>query len=107
MNLDEQLAAGALRPQLKLLNETQLKDIHEAALQILDQTGMTIHLPEAVELLREHGARVEGEDRVRIPPAMVEKALKDVGPIGGCNILIGPDIQVQGLHEGLDGIGCP
>jgi trimethylamine---corrinoid protein Co-methyltransferase len=82
MNLDEQLAAGALRPQLKLLNETQLKDIHEAALQILDQTGMTIHLPEAVELLREHGARVEGEDRVRIPPAMVEKALKDVpGPI--------------------------
>ena len=27
MNLDEQLAAGALRPQLKLLNETQLKEI--------------------------------------------------------------------------------
>ena len=41
------------------------------------------------------------------PRQVIEKALKDVGPIGGCNILIGPDIQVQGLHEGLDGIGCP
>jgi trimethylamine---corrinoid protein Co-methyltransferase len=82
MNLDEKLAAGDIRPQLKLLNETQLKSIHEAALQILDTTGLVLHLPEAVELLRNNGANVEGKDRVRIPPAMVEKALKDVpGPI--------------------------
>jgi trimethylamine---corrinoid protein Co-methyltransferase len=82
MNLDEQLAAGDIRPQLKLLNETQLKSIHEAALQILDTTGLVLHLPEAVELLRNNGAKVDGKDRVRIPAAMVEKALKDVpGPI--------------------------
>jgi trimethylamine---corrinoid protein Co-methyltransferase len=82
MQLDEQLAAGTLRPQLKLLNEEQIESIHEAALQILDNTGMLIHLPEAVELLRDNGAKIEGKDRVRIPPAMVEKALNDVpGPI--------------------------
>ena len=45
MNLDEKLAAGDIRPQLKLLNETQLKSIHEAALQILDTTGLVLHLP--------------------------------------------------------------
>lgn len=82
MSLDEQLAAGALRPQLKLLNGEQLKSIHDAALKILENTGMIFHLPEAVELLRANGAKVEGDDRVRIPPVMVEQALKDVpGPI--------------------------
>ncbi len=75
MNLDEKLAGGQIRPQLKLLNDDELKRIHESALHILDTTGLVLHLPETVELLKKNGANVEGTYRVRIPPAMVEKAL--------------------------------
>jgi trimethylamine--corrinoid protein Co-methyltransferase len=64
------------QPRLHYLSETQARRIHEASLEILERTGAILDLPEAVDLLRKAGARVEGDKRVRIPAAAVERALK-------------------------------
>ena len=64
------------RPKLRMLTETQIKRIHSASLRILEETGVVFHEPEAVALLREAGAKVEGKNRVRIPPHLVEEAIR-------------------------------
>jgi trimethylamine---corrinoid protein Co-methyltransferase len=64
------LSGGQYQP----LSEKDIARIHEAALRILEETGVRIGLEEAREIFRSNGARVDGEI-VRISPAMVEKAL--------------------------------
>jgi trimethylamine---corrinoid protein Co-methyltransferase len=66
----EALSGGQYRP----LSEQQIARIHETALRILEETGVRVGLEEAREIFRRHGARIDGEI-VRIPPALVEKAL--------------------------------
>lgn len=48
--------------------------IHEKSLHILENTGVAFHYEPALELLKQHGARVEGHTAF-IPPALVEKCL--------------------------------
>lgn len=48
--------------------------IHDASLKILRETGVVFHSPEAIELFKQHGARVNGEI-VYMDAPMVEKAL--------------------------------
>ncbi len=50
--------------------------IHEAALRILERTGVRLLLPRAVELVREAGGLVSDGDRARIPRDLVEWALR-------------------------------
>ncbi len=57
------------------LSDEKLDRIHQASLQILERTGLRLHEPRAVELLRQKGASVEGGNRVRIPHTLVEWAL--------------------------------
>lgn len=52
--------------------------IHEASLEILDRVGVRLHLNEAIELLRDAGARVTDGNLVRIPPRLVAGALESV-----------------------------
>ena len=59
-----------------MLTDDQSEQFHEASLKILWETGIRFFRPEAVELLKKHGAKAEG-NRVRIPKALVEKALKN------------------------------
>ena len=66
------------RPTLTLLSEKQKAGLHDAALDILERTGFNCHLPEARRLLSEAGAKITDDLRVRIPSALVEKALKTV-----------------------------
>jgi trimethylamine--corrinoid protein Co-methyltransferase len=47
-------------------------------LQILERTGARLYHQPAVDLLRKAGARVSEGNRVRIPPALVERALDSV-----------------------------
>jgi len=49
--------------------------IHRATLQVLASTGVEICLPRAVGLLKNAGAEVKGEKRLRIPAGLVEEAL--------------------------------
>ena len=64
------------RPRLKVLSDDQIYDIHQAALEILWNTGVLVKAPEARDLLGRAGARVDKETMVcRIPGYIVEEAL--------------------------------
>lgn len=57
------------------LPENQCQKLHEAALEILDRTGVRLHYQPALDLAVSGGARLSDGNRVRIPAQMVEKAL--------------------------------
>jgi len=63
------------QPGIRVLSEDQIRDIHFAALEILDSTGVSVRDKRATALLRRAGARVDG-DRVRIPQHLVTEALR-------------------------------
>jgi len=64
------------QPELKVLSDEQVYDIHQAALEILWNTGVLVKAPEARELLRQAGAWVDDETALcRIPGFIVEEAL--------------------------------
>jgi len=64
------------RPQLQLLSPDQIYQIHLSSLEVLERTGVEVLLPEAVELLKQAGAYVTDNQRVRIPSHLVEEALR-------------------------------
>ena len=62
-------------PQFALLSETQLQDIHLAALEVLRRTGIRFHHQGAVDLLKEAGAFISDGNLVKFPASLVEQAL--------------------------------
>jgi trimethylamine--corrinoid protein Co-methyltransferase len=64
-----------LTPQFRKLSNDQLAQIHNASLEILDRTGVCLYEEEALNLLKKAGVKVEDDNRVRIPPGLVEWAL--------------------------------
>ena len=56
------------------LTENQVELLHDAALQILSQTGVRFDVPAAVEHFRKAGAKIDGA-RVFIERDLVEHAL--------------------------------
>jgi trimethylamine---corrinoid protein Co-methyltransferase len=63
--------------QLRFLTDKDVRRVHETALRILEEVGLHVPLPEAVEVYRKGGARVgPGPDEVRLPATMVEAALR-------------------------------
>jgi trimethylamine--corrinoid protein Co-methyltransferase len=62
-------------PQFAILSETQLQDIHLAALEVLRRTGIRFHHQGAVELLKEAGAFISDGNLVKFPASLVEQAL--------------------------------
>ena len=60
----------------RTLTLKQLEQIHQASLQVLDEAGMIIHHPHAVQLLKQAGARVEASNRVFFPGSLVKSALE-------------------------------
>jgi len=63
-------------PQLTLMNEDRLEQLHAAAVRILERTGLNVHHPEMRQQLIAAGAQPKDEIRVTLPPAMVEAALR-------------------------------
>ncbi len=63
------------KPQLKVINDDQIQQLHAATLEVLERTGIKLTHKKAVELLSDAGARIDG-DRVRIPGWMVEDAIR-------------------------------
>lgn len=59
----------------KILNKTQIKNIHSASLEILRRTGIRIFENEAINLLRDNGCFIEDDNLVRFPPGLVEWAI--------------------------------
>ncbi|HNS52743.1 MAG TPA: trimethylamine methyltransferase family protein [Anaerolineae bacterium] len=67
-------------PRFGVLTEQQKEEIHSASLEILWRTGTRMYSPEALELLRYAGADVSDGNLVRIPPHLVEWALRTAPP---------------------------
>ena len=60
---------------LAFFSAEQLQEIHNGALEILEDVGCELYHEEAAHLLQSAGAYISGK-RVYLPPGMVEKALK-------------------------------
>jgi trimethylamine--corrinoid protein Co-methyltransferase len=63
-------------PQLKLLTEDQIQQVHKYALQILFETGVRVDSPSVVEMLRKTGQVKIQERRVRFSTEIVEQAIQ-------------------------------
>jgi len=65
---------------LEYLSEEQMRDIHSAALEILEDCGTIIHNAKAVDLLHRAGAYVKDDRHVFIPSGLVESAIRSAPP---------------------------
>jgi len=59
-----------------VLTAEEEQQIHEAALCVLEEVGLDVARPSLIDKLREHGFPTPAEDRVLIPRARIEEALK-------------------------------
>jgi trimethylamine--corrinoid protein Co-methyltransferase len=62
-------------PPVEIISGDEVEAIHEASLSVLEEIGMDFMLPEARDLLKSAGARIEGE-RVRFDRHMVEELIR-------------------------------
>jgi trimethylamine--corrinoid protein Co-methyltransferase len=62
-------------PQFAVLSDSQLGNLHLAALEVLRRTGVRFHHRGAVAMLKEAGAFVSDGNLVRFPAALVEEAI--------------------------------
>jgi trimethylamine---corrinoid protein Co-methyltransferase len=62
------------KPRLNLLSDSQKQQIHDAVTLLLGTTGIRVEDQEAIRIFADAGAVVDG-DRVRLPAAVVSKAL--------------------------------
>jgi len=63
-------------PRLSMFSQGQCETIHRASLEILRHTGVRIYHPEALELLRQTDAIITDDSLVKLPPGLVEWALR-------------------------------
>ena len=62
-------------PDYRILTEAQIKDIHNATLQLLENTGVRVMHPEGIQLLIDAGCRINGDGNVQIPSGLVEACI--------------------------------
>jgi len=62
-------------PQFAVLSETEKKDIHLAALEVLRRTGIRFHHAGALELLKNAGAFISDGNLVKFPARLIKQAL--------------------------------
>jgi trimethylamine--corrinoid protein Co-methyltransferase len=62
-------------PQLRVLSEGQIEELHLGTLEVLRRTGTRVLVPEARDMLKKAGCWVDG-DRVRYPAGLVEWAIR-------------------------------
>ncbi|MGD8902522.1 MAG: trimethylamine methyltransferase family protein [Anaerolineae bacterium] len=63
-------------PRLSMFSQEQCETVHRASLEILRRTGVRIYHPEALELLRQTDAIITDDSLVKLPPGLVEWALR-------------------------------
>ncbi len=62
-------------PRYDLLSDEQVQQIHEHAMQILQEIGIDFLHPKALDIFRRQGLKID-EQRVRFEPAFVEEQIK-------------------------------
>jgi len=79
--------------RLNILGDSEIQNIHQCSLEILEEIGVRIHLKKMRTLLADHGFPVdEGDKTVKFPPELVEKFVEK-SPHGF--ILSGADPDLQ------------
>jgi trimethylamine--corrinoid protein Co-methyltransferase len=68
---------SASRSLLRFLSEEALSSIEETAYRLLDEVGISLEHPVAMEILHGLGCRIEG-DRTHVPHEVVQRALQNV-----------------------------
>ena len=63
------------QPPFTVVEEKDLRAIHEAAVRVLVEVGGRVMTEEGRQILLAHGATLEGEDLVKIPAHLVDDAL--------------------------------
>jgi trimethylamine--corrinoid protein Co-methyltransferase len=63
------------RPHYRFLSEKQIKKIHLASLEILENIGVRVSLEEGIKLLENAGCTIEDDDIVHIPNWLVEESI--------------------------------
>lgn len=86
-------------PQFSVLSETELRDIHLAALEVLRRTGIRFHHQEALELLEHAGAFISDGNLVKLPARLVEEAIASVPErVVMCDRDGGPGMCLEGQN---------
>ncbi len=62
--------------RLQILPADSIRQIYEAALEILQRTGVAINTQEGRKILLDAGCKQKGDNVILIPPKLVERALK-------------------------------
>ncbi len=95
-----------MQPQINFLSPEEVERIHQAALWLLENVGMQMPSQEAVDIMRNAGARIEDENIVKIPPELVAHAVEKAPKRDGF-VLYGRD-EKHDIHFGQDTpvIGC-
>ena len=70
------LQVATHQPRMRVLNREQAGAIHTAALEILQEIGFRMEHPGALSMLVDAGAKIAQPDWVKLPAAIVEKAIK-------------------------------
>lgn len=65
-----------MKLELTYLTDSEIQTLHESALKILGEIGMSFPAAEALEVFEKAGAEIVDNDTVRIHESLVEKALK-------------------------------
>jgi trimethylamine--corrinoid protein Co-methyltransferase len=103
--------------QAHSLRDDEVALLHAASLEILERSGMRFHAEEAVALFRKAGAAVSEGNRVRIPPHLVERALRSAPKnitifdrngrqamaLGGHRSYYGPGSDAAHIYDGDTG----
>ena len=94
-------------PYLEVLSEEQVYAIHSTSLEILERRGMKCTNEAALKIFHQGGAYVDS-DSVRIPPVMIEQALKTapsrilvIGRYGKGKVLLERNVVNYGLGTDL------
>lgn len=84
-------------PQFALLSDSQIRDLHLAALEVLRRTGIRFHHAEALEMLASAGAFIRDGNLVKFPAAMIEDAIASApGRIIMCDRDGAPAVWLEG-----------
>jgi len=62
--------------QFRVLSDNQIEAIYLASLEVLEDVGVAVHSPEAIELLKAAGGVVSDQTLVKIPASAVKTALQ-------------------------------
>ena len=67
--------------KIEILSQDEIKQIHEATLEVLATTGCRLPHPKILDMLEARGARVDRDTSIaRLPRSLVETALRETRP---------------------------